>query len=941
MKTILPSYFRCLKIIRKGIMKKILFYLSVIILLLIIAAVAIPFIYKDKIIAKAKEEINSSVNAKINFGDFGLTIFRSFPNLTFSVNDLSVVGVNEFEGDTLTYMKSLELKLNIWDVIGGGQMKIKSVVLDKPFINIIILKDGKANYDITKPDTAQTVTGEPSSFKLALKSYSIRQGRISYDDRSLDFKTTLTDVNHKGKGDFTQDLFTLSTQTDAAKTNLWYGGVKYLSNVKADLKADLEMDMKNWKFTFKENKLILNQLTFGVDGWLAMPDDDITMDLKWNVKENSFKNFVSMIPGAYRSESFSDLKSSGGLEMNGFIKGTYNDKSLPGYGLNLKINNGMFQYPSLPSAVNNVNVDLSIANSDGVTDNTIINLKTMHVELGTEPFDARLYVTTPVSDATIDGMVKGTVNLSNIKNYIPLEAGSELNGILKADLTMKGKYSSIEKKQYEQFNSAGTIAVTGMNYKSADYPATVIDNMLLSFNPKSVTLSNFSAKMGKSDITASGSIDNLLSYYFKDELLKGSFSITSNLLDLNELMTGTATSTSAPPDTASMSVITLPENIDFNLNASIGKILYDNLSIENLKGTVTLRDQILNMKNLTFNLLDGGVKMSGKYATPNPDKPDFIYTLSLTNFDIQRTAETFNTVKKLAPIAEKTKGKFSSDLTVTGKLNNHMQIIYPELNGKGKLQTQSVSISNFAPLVKVADALKIDEYKQLLVQNVDISFDIKDGKVLVDPFETNLAGAKAKVQGSNGFDQSIDYAVNLAIPKGKIPNAAQSMFSSAFAKVNNIAGTTIQLPDPVKVNLLLGGTVTAPTVKTDFSLNPKSVTETVKEQVQEVVKEKVEDVKKQARDEADKLMAQAQQQAQQIRDAAKAAADKLRKEGYAQADNLVSQANNPIAKVAAQKAADKLKKETDAKAQKVIDEGDAKANAVLDAAKKKSDELLK
>ncbi len=922
-------------------MKKLLLFLFGIILLVLVAAIAIPFIYKDKIITMAKEEINKTINAKVDFGDFDLTILSSFPDLTFSLNDLSVIGVNEFEGDTLTAMKSLELKLNIWDVIGGGQMKVKSVTLNKPFINILILKDGKANYDITKTDTTTAVTGETSSFKLALQSYSINDGRISYDDRSLDFKMTLTTVNHKGKGDFTQDLFTLSTNTTAEKTNLWYGGIKYLSKVKAKAIADLDMDMKNFKFTFKENTLDLNHLTIGLNGWLAMPADDIDMDLQWKVKQSDFKNFVSMIPAAYREESFNNLKAAGKLDMNGFVKGTYNEKSLPGYGLILNISDGMFQYPELPSSVNNVNVNLNINNPDGVTDHTVIDLKKLHIELGNEPFDARLHVTTPVSDADIDGMMKGIINLSNIKKYIPMEKGTEFSGTLKADLMMKGKYSSIEKNQLDKFNASGTLSVTGMNYKNADYPATKIDNLQLTFNPKNVTLNDFTAQMGSSDIKANGSIDNLIPYYFKSELLKGSFNFSSKVLDLNEMMTGSATSSSAPPDTSSLSVITLPANVDFSLNTSIGKILYDNFSIENLKGAVTLNDGILDMKNLTFNMLDGSVKMSGKYSTPNPTKPDFSYNLSLNNFDIQRTAQTFNTVKKLAPVAEKTKGKFSSDIIVTGQLNNHMQPVYPSLNGEGRLQTQSVSVSNFEPLIKVADALKMDEYKQLLVQNVNVSFNIENGRVVIKPFETNLAGANAKIQGSNGLDQTIAYTMNLAIPKNKIPAAAQGVFKNAFSKINNVAGTNIQLPDPVKVNLLIGGTVTAPTVKTDFSTNPKAITETIKEQVKETVKEKVEEVKKQVSDEAAKLMAEAQQQAQQIRDAAKMAADKVKQEGYAQADNLVKQATNPIAKVAAQKAADKLKKETDAKAQKIISEGDAKADAVLNVAKKKSDELLK
>src|SRR5262245_25661755 len=107
--------------------KKILIIIGIIFLLLIAAAIIIPIVYKDKIIAKAKEGINKSVNAKVNFSDAELTIIKSFPNITFCMNDFVITGINEFEGDTLTFIKALEVKLNLWDVIGGSQMKIKSV----------------------------------------------------------------------------------------------------------------------------------------------------------------------------------------------------------------------------------------------------------------------------------------------------------------------------------------------------------------------------------------------------------------------------------------------------------------------------------------------------------------------------------------------------------------------------------------------------------------------------------------------------------------------------------------------------------------------------------------------------------------------------------------------------------------------------------------------
>src|SRR5207253_2764489 len=138
-----------------------------------------------------------------------------------------------------------------------------------------------------------------------------------YDDKSLGFRLQMTGVDHTGSGDFTQDLFTLSTKTVSNKTSINYGGVSYLSSIKADIDADLEMDMKNMKFTFKDNKARINDLELAFNGWLAMPKDNIDMDLKFAVAKSEFKNFISMIPAVYKAGT-NDLKSSGTLDFESF-----------------------------------------------------------------------------------------------------------------------------------------------------------------------------------------------------------------------------------------------------------------------------------------------------------------------------------------------------------------------------------------------------------------------------------------------------------------------------------------------------------------------------------------------------------------------------------------------------------------------------------------------
>lgn len=875
-------------------MKKLIYILAGLVAVFLIAAVAIPFLFKDKIIAKVKTEINNNINAKVEFSDLNISFFRHFPSLSLSLENLSIAGINEFEGDTLASVKAFDVGVNFWNIISGDQVTVKTIILDRPNINIIVLENGKANYDIAKADSGAAPSGESSAFKMKLKHYEINEGTLSYDDRLLVFKMILENFNHSGSGDFTQDLFILSTTTQVFSTNLSYGGVKYISDAKTGIKADLDMDMKNFKFTFKQNEIKLNELGFGIDGWMAMPGEDISMDLKFDAKKNEFKNFISMIPGVYR-EGFKDVKSSGQLSLDGFVKGTYNETQIPGFGITINVQNGMFQYPSLPTGVNNVNIDLKVNNPDGKPDNTIINLSKLHAEFGNEPFDARLVVKTPVSDADIDAMMKGKIDLANISKIVPLEEGTSMKGVLFADMKAKGRMSAIEEKRYEDFEAAGTMKLSAFNYVSKDFKDGIsINNCELSFNPKNILLNNFDMKSGGTDIQANGTLDNLPGYYFKDDLLKGTLHITSNQIDLNPYMSDASTAVSktetASKDTAQLSVIEIPSNIDFVMTAKAGKVLYENLILRDASGNVSIRQSSMGMNDLTFNLLDGKVIMNGLYATKNPKNPDINFDLQIQQMDIKKTFENFVTVQKLAPIAGKCSGKFSTSFAIKGMLDRTMQPVYESLGGGGKLQTHGASIDNFTPLVKVAEVLKMEQFKKATISDANLSFKIIEGRVYIEPYEQVIAGIKSRIEGSTGLDQSISYTMGLQLPTKQLPGAATNVISGLISKANS-AGANLSMGETVNVNVKIGGTVNNPVVETGIKDVAKGIVDSAKDKINAEIDKK----KQEALAKADSLKRVAE-------DKAKAEADRLKKEAEARA----------------KAEADRLKKEAEEKAKKEV-----------------------
>jgi hypothetical protein len=863
-------------------MKKFLKWFLFLFLLILFAAIILPFAFKGKILQIAKEQANNNINAIVNFSDdMGLSLIKSFPNFTLEIKDLSVVGINEFEGDTLFESKEISATLDIMSVISGDKIKIRSILLDQARINAIVLKDGKSNWDIAKASADSSQSQAPTSeskFNISLKKFEIRNSYIKYDDKQGNMSSELVNMNYTLTGDFNQDLFLMKNLLSIDQMSVSYGGIKYFNKVAAKGNAEIDANMKDMHFTFKNNEFGLNDLALGVDGTFQMKGDDMLMDIKYAAKRNDFKDFLSLIPAMYAS-NFKDLQSKGKLAFDGIVKGTFNDKSMPSFALNILVDNGWFKYPALPAPVENVGIALHVTNPDGNLDNTKINLSKLHFELQGDPFDAKLLATNPIKDPYIDAAIKGRLNLDNVVKIVAMPVGTKLGGLIISDFAAKGKVNAIEKQQYENFDASGSIQATNVNYVSKELPLGMqMKNAVLTFNPKTVALNGFDAVIGNSDMQMNGSLTNFFPYFFGKGTLQAALDFKSNMMDANQFLSKDEKATeTASNDTTGMAVVEIPANIDFTLTSSINKLLYTNMEITNFKGMVKVAEQKLNFNNVSLNTLGSNMKLDGFYETTNPKKPNVDMKFSIQNLDIQKAFATFNTIKKIAPIAEKMQGMFSTTFSMKTALNSKMKPIYEDLFADGVLQVSQASVSNVGVFNKIADVLKKDDLRKFEMKDVAIKYEVKNGRVYTKPFDIKVAGKTMNLSGSTGLDQSIDYMGTTQVAMKEL-GSANTALNSVLAQLNQKAGSNIKMADNINVGLKISGTFTSPNVSTNLADIAKSQANSLQGQASDFAKQKAKELEAQARAEADRLKKEAE-------DKLKSEADRLKKEAEAKAKN--------------------------------------------------------
>ncbi len=1047
-------------------------------LVLLIVIILIPFIFGKQIKKAVTDYINKEVNATVYFENVGIGVFSNFPNLTVSLDKFGVVGKDDFKGDTLIDVERLGVVVDLFSIM-GDKYKVNKLTLDAPRIHAQVNKAGKANWDIMKPstdtvvvDTAAADTSSASALALQLSAYSINNAQLIYDDRSSDIYLKIDNLNHKGSGDFADDSYDFDTYTSADTVTFEMGGTSYLHKGKIDADLTVNIDTKNSIYTLKDNRIGLNDIELKFDGWVSMKGDDIGMDLKFGTNQNTFKSVLSMVPGMY-TKDFSNIDTDGTFELDGSVKGTYNEKSLPGFKVHLGVVNGRFKYPDLPEEVKDINFDFK-ADSPGPTlDNLKIEIPKFHAMLGKAPIDARLLLTGLTKanmfiDAslkaslnledllkmfpmegqdmkgkfTVDGTAKGTVNttagtfpvvnasmklengyyktvdfpsaidkmsmiadmkcpgtniaeavlnvtqfhaeidgepldatlsarnfdnvaynatakgklnLEKLNKIYPME-GTTMAGLLNLDITTSGVLSDIEAGNYANLPTSGSLDISKLSYKDGDIPQGItIDDGRITFTPQKLNIERYSGKVGRSPVNITGSLDNYLAYaLLPNQKIKGEMNLVSSSFDVNEWMTedptpaasAPAASAQAATEDVPMEVYEVPSDIDFTLNCVINKVLYDNMTLDNMTGQVVLRDSKVSMNNLLFNTLGGNFKMNGGYDTKNAKAPAIEFGLNIANLDIKKSYETFVLIKSFAPIAKFVNGKFGTGFTLTGKLLSDMS---PDLNSinimDGIATITDGTLKGFKAMDMVADKIKIGALRELKIANTKIFFKVANGRLEVEPFDVPIGKGKMVVKGSNGLDQSMAYDLAFDVPTGVAGAAAMSA-------VGSLIGKPMDPNANFKVSVGLGGTIDAPKITYVKNANGEGVQDLVTDKIEEiknkavdtvkaVVANVVNDAKDKAKAEAAKIIAEAEKAAAKIREEGKTAADKVRAEANKRADDVEKSAKNPIEKIAKKKAADVIRKEGGDGAAKVQKEADDKAAKLLADARAKSDALLK
>ena len=991
--------------------KRILIGLLVFVVILVAFLALAPVIFKDEIIANVKSSVNNAVNAEVDFADASVSFLRSFPDIALSVDDYSVIGIDTFAGLPLVRGKAARIDLGFWSVIAGdGNYNIDAVTLDEPDVHLLVFSPELANYLIvpeTEGGDAGAADSTGSTAVITLDHFEINNGSLIYDDRTTETYVRMEGLNATGEGDFTATVFDVVTQAQADRFTLSQAGMTYLDEVRMTADGTVNVDSENLRYTFTDADVTLNELALVMNGSIDLEDnEDILFDLAYEAPANDFRQLWSMVPAAY-TEGFEQVQTGGTFTLNGTVQGAYNGttETYPAFTVNSEIAGGSVQYPGKQVGITGIDAQLAVESPGSDLDQLTVALPRFDFTLGNDPFSGSFRLATPLSDPDVDARLNGTLDLGNWAAAIPLEGVEELAGRIVADITMNNvRQSALDAGRYADVNLSGDLLVSNLVYVAEGTPAVRIAQARADFSPQAIDLRQFTATLGKSDVSATGRIDNILAYFTPDQTMRGSVELRSNYFDADEWMvTETEDRSSSPAEaeaaaagpptevfdrfdfdldaqiqqlaygtyqptdlrvagnikpnslvieqasatlqessfdasgrinnlfdytfgdgvltgeldlrsgffnvgdfmveeptmatgqdgagTTTVAVgeaaIPIPENINLRVNLAADRVQYTDITLNNLRGALLVRDGAAVIEDGNANLFGGSMGFRGAYETAGEEEPVFRFAYDMKNLDFSQAFGSLNTFAILAPVGKFLTGTFSSELLMEGQLGQDLMPVLGSIDAEGLLRTADARISSFKPLQVIGRALNINELKEnATLKNIIAAFEVHDGQVTVDPFDLSLAGIDMTLAGSHGLNTDMNYRIRAQVPRtmvdGNIIGGAALSALDKLAKQAKGLGLNLSPGDTINLDIALTGSMSDP--KANFNLlgsnGADGQGQTAGGAVADAIKDRAEE---EVRQRTDSLRSLAEERTQNFRDT-------LEKQAAAQAERLEQQA---------------------------------------------------
>lgn len=744
-------------------LKKTLVTLVIVFSLTGAVGIFIGYFYEDTvkhiIISELNKRLNNEIIVQDIENDIQFSLFKKFPYASVNFNNVKVLDAEKTKKvkGSLLEASSLSLQFSLLDLL-FGKYRIKRIEAEQGNINIKVYKNRTDNYHFWKPSTDTTAK---SDFALDLQKILLDNMGIRYADYGLqqDFKVFARDVVLKGK--FSDKDYFLNIDGGLFVYQIRLEKNTYVSNNSAEADVTLYVNSDQKYIVFKEGGISIGAMLFDITGKVAYAESPAYVNLRVEGKKMKVQSFISQLPSQF-SNYLSDYEFHGDFTFTAIIKGLAGSNASPLFMVSFGLKDG-----DITRKKNDITLSHVSFNAD-FTNGSAHNLTTSR--LAVNGFSSQLNDGNISGDIVISDFnrpevalkLNASLDLKDIFLFVHTDTVKSASGQLVLHTNINGIIESPDGFTVRDFitsKSTGTLEVRNADITLKERHHRFSDiNGTFSFNNNDIETDNFSGRYQSSDFALKGTFRNIIPYLFiENQSLLINASLVSKNIDMDEILEYS----SGKKDTVYR--MALPENVDFNLALNVGKFTFKKFSASGISGAVTLKNRQFVAKDISLQAVNGKVNFSGLIDGSAKDKMLISCDASIHKVDIRQLFYEMENFGQKSLEDKNLKGTLTADVQIASVWSSTLTVEKPTIYGKATIKIENGALIDYEPLSGLSKYLKNRDLKYVSFETLTNTIEIKDQVINIPEMDINSSAIDFKVNGTHGFDQAIDYHLNVLI----------------------------------------------------------------------------------------------------------------------------------------------------------------------------------
>ncbi len=371
----------------------------------------------------------------------------------------------------------------------------------------------------------------------------------------------------------------------------------------------------------------------------------------------------------------------------------------------------------------------------------------------------------PRIDKPNEAAIKLIYTSKEIKSAIGQNSARLKNIDLETDIlndnTQKDIFQQWLTKGFIDINQA-TIKISGLAHPIE------IPSVKMNFEPETFLIKEAKVQIDKSDFELSGKLNNVLSYFRGDSILKGNFNFASNTTDVSQLMALTNGIGNAKNDeqseivnSSSTGPYMVPKGIDVSLNANIKMATMGKDTATNIRGNVRVKDGILLLDELKFKTPAARMQLTAMYRTPRKNHLFLGLDYHMLDVEIAELLTMIPDIDTLLPMLRSFGGKGEFHFAGETYLDSLYNLKKSTIRGASSIKGNNLVLMDGETFSEIAKTLNFNKKTVNNVDSLSAEITIFRDEIDVYPFLIVMDKYKAVIAGRHNFDLSFNYHISV------------------------------------------------------------------------------------------------------------------------------------------------------------------------------------